>query len=234
PTPAGPILLVTTSVGIGVVAIVSYVRCSASGKVGATTEIAALATFLLGALSGAGNLTIAGAAGVAVAVILAAKPPLERFSKALTADEVSAALELAVVSVIVLPLLPDRGYGPWNALNPREIWTVVVLVSALSFAGFVAMRVLGERRGLALTGAVGGLVSSTAVTLSLARRAHGGAAASAAVLASAVMCVRMAVLAGVANPGVLLPLVPVLAVMTVVGGLGVWLLARTGGHASGP
>src|SRR2546422_4758489 len=115
-----------------------------------------------------------------------------------------AALELAVITVIVLPLLPDRGYGPWQVLNPREIWIVVVLVSALSFVGFVAMRVLGPGRGMVITGAVGGLVSSTAITISMAERSHSGAArsaaASAAVLASTIMCVRMAVLAGAAEP----------------------------------
>jgi uncharacterized membrane protein (DUF4010 family) len=232
PSPAGVALLVTTSIGIGVVAIVSYVRSSGDGKIGATTEITALATFLLGALAGVGQLAVAGAAGVAVAVLLAAKPPLERFSKALTTEEVSAVLELAVITVIVLPLLPNRAYGPWDALNPREIWVVVVLVSGLSFIGFVAMRALGARRGMAVTGAVGGLVSSTAVTISMAERSHAGAvrpaAASATVLASAIMCVRIAVLAGVINPGILPGLLPILAVMALCGGVAAWVVGR--GH----
>jgi len=122
------------------------------GHVGATTEIAALATFLLGAVAGAGHLTIAGATGVGVAVLLAAKPRIEGFTRALTAEEVSAALELAVITVIVLPLLPDKPLDPWGILSPREIWIVVVLVSALSFAGFIAVRVLGEQRGTLVTG----------------------------------------------------------------------------------
>jgi uncharacterized membrane protein (DUF4010 family) len=230
PAPAGPALLVTTSIGIGVVAIVSYVRSSGEGKIGATTEIAALATFLLGALAGVGQLAVAGAAGVGIAVLLAAKPPLESFSKALTTEEVSAVLELGVITVIVLPLLPNRTFGPWDALNPREIWVVVVLVSGLSFIGFVAMRVLGARRGMAVTGAVGGLVSSTAVTISMAERSHAGAvrpaAASAAVLASAIMCVRIAVLAGVVNPAILPGLLPILAVMGVCGGVAAWVVGR--------
>ena len=141
-----------------------------------------------------------------------------------------AALELAVITVIVLPLLPDRGYGPWQALNPREIWIVVVLVSALSFVGFVAVRVLGAGRGMAITGAVGGLVSSTAITISMAERSHAGAArpaaAPAAVLASAIMCVRMAVLAGAVDLGILPRLLPVLAVMALVGGAAAWLVGR--------
>ena len=232
PSPVGAALLVTTSMGIGVVAVVSYIRSSGEGKIGATTEIAALATFLLGALAGFGELTVASSAGVAIAVLLAAKPPLERFSKALTAEEVSAVLELAVITVIVLPLLPNRSYGPWNALNPREIWVVVVMVSGLSFIGFVAMRVLGARRGMAVAGAVGGLVSSTAVTISMAERSHAAvvrpAAASATVLASTIMCVRIAVLAGLVNPAILPGLLPILIVMAVSGGVAAWVMGR--GH----
>ena len=111
-------------------------------------------------------------------------------------------LLLAISAVIVLPLLPSQGYGPWGVLNPFAIWLIVVLVSALSFAGFVAMRLLGERRGLAVTGAVGGMVSSTAVTYAMAERTRadrglGGPAASAVVLASCVMSLRIAVLAGI-------------------------------------
>ena len=233
----GPALLVATFLAIAAVAVVSYVRTSAHGRIGATTEVAALATFLLGALAGAGQLVVAGAAGVALAVLLVGKPRLEAFSNALTTEEIMAALELAVITVIVLPLLPDRGYGPWQALNPREIWIVVVLVSALSFVGFVAMRVLGPGRGMAITGAVGGLVSSTAITISMAERSHAGAArpaAAAAVLASTIMCVRMAALAGAVDPGILPRLLPILTVMAVAGGAAAWLMGRGAAGQTSP
>jgi len=233
----GPALLVATFLAIAAVAVVSYVRTSAHGRIGATTEMAALATFLLGALAGAGQLVVAGAAGVALAVLLVGKPRLEAFSNALTTEEIMAALELAVITVIVLPLLPDRGYGPWQALNPREIWIVVVLVSALSFVGFVAMRVLGPGRGMAITGAVGGLVSSTAITISMAERSHAGAArpaAAAAVLASTIMCVRMAALAGAVDPGILPRLLPILTVMAVAGGAAAWLMGRGAAGRTSP
>ena len=233
----GPALLVATFLAIAAVAVVSYVRTSAHGRIGATTEMAALATFLLGALAGAGQLVVAGAAGVALAVLLVGKPRLEAFSNALTTEEIRGALELAVITVIVLPLLPDRGYGPWQALNPREIWIVVVLVSALSFVGFVAMRVLGPGRGMAITGAVGGLVSSTAITISMAERSHAGAArpaAAAAVLASTIMCVRMAALAGAVDPGLLPRLLPILTVMAVAGGAAAWLMGRGAAGQTSP
>src|SRR5438046_1664822 len=226
----GPALLVAPLLAVAAVAVVSYVRTSARGRIGATTEVAALATFLLGALAGAGQLVVAGAAGVALAVLLVGKPRLEAFSNALTTEEIMAALELAVITVIVLPLLPDRGYGPWQVLNPRRIRGAGVLGSARSFVGFVALRGLGPGRGMAITGAVGGLVSSTAITISMAERSHAGAvraaAASAAVLASTIMCVRMAALAGAVDPGILPRLLPILTVMAVAGGAAAWLMGR--------
>ena len=100
---------------------------------------------MLGALAGIGQMIVAGATGVAVAVLLAVKPRIERLSRAMTDEELFAVLQLAVISAIVLPLLPDRGYGPWQVWNPVKIWMVVVLVSAVSFAGFVAVRWKGKR-----------------------------------------------------------------------------------------
>jgi len=227
----GPLLLAMSLMAIAAITVASYVRSSASGDIGATTEVAAVATFLLGALAGAGQLVVAGAAAVAVAVLLVAKLKLEAFSRALTPEELTAALELAVISVIVLPLLPSRGYGPWHVLNPREIWLVVVLVTALSFVGFVAMRLLGERRGMQVTGAVGGLVSSTAVTMAMAERTRadqglGRAAATAAVVASSIMPLRMAVLAGAVNAGIIPRLLPMVGAMTLAGLAAAWALSR--------
>jgi uncharacterized membrane protein (DUF4010 family) len=227
----GVALVVASFVAVAAITVVSYLRGSAAGDVGATTEMAALATFLLGALAGAGQLVVAGAAGVAVGVLLVAKPRLQAFSRALTAEEVSAALELAVISVIVLPLLPNGGYGPWQALNPFNIWLVVVLVTALSFAGFVAVRVWGERQGLAIAAGVGALVSSTAVTIAMATRSRArkdlaGVTAAAAVLASVVMCIRVAVLTGSIGPGILPRLLPVVGVMAIEGAIAAWLLGR--------
>jgi uncharacterized membrane protein (DUF4010 family) len=230
-----PLLSAGALLAVAAIAVVSYQRTSAAGDVGATTEVAAIATFLLGALAGAGQLIVAAAAGVAVAVLLVAKPRLEAFSRALSAEELSAVLELAVISVIVLPLLPNRGYGPWGVLNPRDLWSVVVLVAGLSFLGFVAVRVVGERRGLTITGAVGGLVSSTAVTVAMADRARADGesvaqpAAAATVLASTVMAGRIAVLAGVINTGIVSRLLPVVGAMIATGLMGAWLIARRPG-----
>jgi uncharacterized membrane protein (DUF4010 family) len=192
----GVVPLAASFLAVVGVTIVAYARTIRISGIGATTESAALVTFLLGALAGAGQLVLAASVGVAVALLLNAKPFLERFSRTLSQTELNAALELAVISGIVLPLLPNRGFGPWQVWNPFEIWLVVVSVSAVSFGGFVAMRLFGQRRGLLLSGLIGALVSSTAVTMSMARRSrefpeHSRLAAAATVLACAVMAWRM-------------------------------------------
>jgi uncharacterized membrane protein (DUF4010 family) len=106
----GSALVIASFLVVATVAVVSYLRTSAQGDVGATTEVAAFATFLLGALAGAGDKFIAGVAGVAVAVLLVAKPRIEAFSRALTGEELAATLELAVISVIVLRGCSKDGY----------------------------------------------------------------------------------------------------------------------------
>ncbi|HET6372701.1 MAG TPA: DUF4010 domain-containing protein [Candidatus Polarisedimenticolia bacterium] len=229
----GPWLVIACFLAVAGVALISYVRTSKAGNVGATTEVASIATFLLGVLAGTGELALAAAAGVAVAVLLAAKPRLERFSRTLTSEEISAALELAVISVIVPPLLPDRGYGPGEVLNPRDIWLVVVLVCALSSAGFVATRLLGQKRGLLIYGIAGGLVSSTAVTLAMAQRAKAapqmsGHAAASTVLASGMMALRMLFFAVAINRGMLPWLAPPLLVMVLAAAILAPLLQRGG------
>jgi uncharacterized membrane protein (DUF4010 family) len=231
---AGPWLLLAAFAAVLAITIIAYIRATGQGRIGATTEVAAVATFLLGAAAGAGEMLIAGAVAVIVAVLLVAKPPLERLSRALSPQELVAVLELAVISVIVLPLVPSQGYGPWNLLNPREIWLVVVLVAGLSFTGFVAVRVLGEQRGLAVTGAVGGLVSSTAVTLAMAERSREGesgrgAAAAAVVLASSVMGARVLFFAGAINRTILPVLAPPVIAMIVTGAIAAWLLSSGDG-----
>lgn len=240
------IVLAAGAVGLAVAAgflavaalvIASYARTSATGAVGATTEMAALAAYWLGVLAGGGALLVAGALGITVAVLLMAKERLEAFPRALSAAEVRAALTFAVITVIVLPVLPDARYGPWDVWNPRRLWLLVVLVSGLSFAAFVAMRLWGSRRGLYVSGLLGGLVSSTAVTVSFAEQSrrmpqHAASLAAASGLASLVMLARVGVLAVVTGPAVLGVLGPFLAGAGAAGGVALALLARR--HRAAP
>lgn len=177
---------------------------------GATTATAGLAALLLATLAAAGSPGPAAALGVMAVILLAARRPLHAGIASLDAHEVQAVLRFLVLAAVVLPLLPDRGYGPYAALNPYSIGFMVVLLSGLSFAGYWATRILGARHGLLLTAAFGGLVSSTAVTLALARLSKTQsldvrATAAAITVASLVMLVRVLFLSAfVAQP--LLPL----------------------------
>jgi uncharacterized membrane protein (DUF4010 family) len=180
---------------------------------GITSEVAFLLSFLLGVLAltrGVFELTQKIFAVSAVAVVatflLSAKPTLHPLVKRLSSEDVAGTLKFLIVAVVVLPLLPDRTYGPLDVLNPFQVGALMVLISGLSFAGYAAIRLLGPRRGLGLTGLMGGLVSSTAVTLSMARRARerpelDDSAALAVMLASTVMFGRVFVIVAVVNPG---------------------------------
>ncbi len=171
---------------------------------GATTVVAAMLAFALGAFAVMGDVTAAAAAGVAAALLLALKEALHGWLRRLTWQELRAGLVLAAMTVILLPLLPDRELVSWFPVNPREVWLLTILIAALSFAGYVAIRVAGPSLGTLLSGLAGGLVSSTAVTLSMARLARQYPAreklfAAAIMLASAMMMVRVLVFVGVVN-----------------------------------
>ena len=180
---------------------------------GITSEAAFLLSFLLGVLAltrGVLDPTqkIFAVASIAVVAtfLLSAKPMLHPLARRISTEDVAGTLKFLVVAVVVLPLLPDRTYGPLGVLNPFQIGVLMVLISGLSFAGYAAIRLFGARRGLGLTGIMGGLVSSTAVTLSMARRARerpeiAESAAFAVMLASTVMFVRVFILVAVVNPG---------------------------------
>jgi len=179
---------------------------------GITSEAAFLLSFLLGVLALTHEVLdpkqkIFAVSSIAVVAtfLLSAKPMLHPLARRISTEDGAGTLKFLIVAVVVLPLLPDRVYGPLDVLNPFQIGVLMVLISGLSFAGYAAIRLFGPRRGLGLTGIMGGLVSSTAVTLSMARRARerpelAESAAFAVVLASTVMFVRVFVIVAVVNP----------------------------------
>lgn len=188
---------------------------------GITTELAAFTTFGLAALATVGSPYVAAAGSVVMATLLGLKPELHRWLERLNRDELIAGLELLMISVVVLPLLPDRGLGPWHALNPYRIWLLVVIVAAISFAGHFAVRVLGQSRGIMLTGIFGGLASSTALTLHfarLSRRTAGldGVLGTGIVMAQAVSIPRIIVITLFVSPVLAREASIPLGIMTVV------------------
>jgi len=223
--------VVSGFLAVAALAVVAYWRTSSDEHVGVTTESAALATYWVGAIAGAGALVLAAAIGITIAVLLAAKERLESFPRTMSREELRATLTLAVLAAVILPLLPNEGYGPWGVWNPRKLWIVVVLVCGLSFAAFLAVRFWGARKGIFLTGILGGLASSTAVTVSLATQSRsaksgGGMLAIGAGLASMVMLIRIAVLTAIAGASALPRLAPFLGAALLGGSVAIALLAR--------
>ena len=135
-----------------------------------TTETAALVVLALGVLAGMGNRTLVSGITAIVVLALAEKSRVQRWLTSVDEHEMRAALLFAVLALVVLPLLPDGRYGPYESIRPRELWIVVLLFSGLNFAGYVARQVVGTERGYGVTGLLGGLLSSTAVTLHFSRK----------------------------------------------------------------
>ncbi len=158
----------------GVLLALSYHKDVLAGKPGMTTEMATLITFTIGAACYWNLILLAAALGVAVTVLLSLKPQFHTLAHAITRDDIYATLKFAVISIIVLPILPNRNFGPppFDVLNPYKIWLMVVFISGISFLGYVMIKVIGAQRGIGLTGLLGGLASSTAVTLSFSQRSR--------------------------------------------------------------
>jgi uncharacterized membrane protein (DUF4010 family) len=171
--------------------------------VGTTTAFAMMLTFALAAWAAYGYPIPAMGVTVIVIFMLGYKPVLHKWLRNIQPRDFFSGVQLLIISVVLLPLLPDRGYGPWEVLNPYWIWWMVVLISGLSFTGYVVIRLVGSRKGTLVMAIAGGLVSSTAVTISLARLSRWHISktlfASGVLLASSIMFIRMLVEVAVVN-----------------------------------
>lgn len=224
--------LIVIAILVAVLALLIARYLKHSDDRGLTTEVAALITYALGVMAVRGDVKLAIAAAAIVVSILAVKDFAHQWIEQIERAELNAAIKLLLISVVVLPFLPDRGFGPGEVLNPYQLWWVVVIVSGLSFAGYAAVRLAGPQVGLALTGILGGIASSTAVTISNSRLAVrspklawtlGGAIA----LATTVMYFRTFVIVAAFNssaaPAVGLMLLPAAA----IAGLVAWAMLRS-------
>lgn len=197
-----------------------------------TGTVAALLVFALGALCVLGDPRAAAIAGVATVALLASREFLHRALTGLTWIELRSALLLLAMTVVVLPLLPDRTVDPFASLNPREIWMFTVLSAAISYVGYIAFRIAGPAKGTLITSLGGALVSSTAVTVAFARRAASGEPAATlaggAALACMVSILRVLTIVAVIGPSLLLHLTPAALSGAAVFGYAAWLLLRQG------
>ncbi|MGW6930817.1 MgtC/SapB family protein [Lentzea sp. NPDC054927] len=221
---------VALGVALGAVAALVIAWYLSTAEPGATTEIAAIATFLLGALAWH-RPELAVPVGVAAAALLAAKRPLHRFARKVVSDQdVRDAMILFVVAFVVLPLLPNRPLGPYGVLNPARVWWLVIAVTVIGWAGYVAARAFGERWGLLVTGFAGGFVSGSATTAVMGRkyRTVGAAAFPGAVAVNLATLSQIVAVTAIASPPVALRLLPAIGAGAVVLLLEVaWLVWRT-------
>jgi len=208
-TLAMPWIFVATLLAVAAIGVADHLRRGSEAgdfSPGIVSEIAALVVVLLGAMVVAGDAALAVALAVVVSAVLAFRQPLHGLVERIGIDDILAGIKLLIASFIVLPLVPDATVDPWGVINPYQLWLMVVAISALSLVGYVAIRWLGRARGIAVTGIAGGLTSSTATTLSIARGSRSGvpalsgdAASAGILLAWLVMFLRVMAIVFAAN-----------------------------------
>ena len=171
---AGPIVAGALLLGAAGFVVAAYLMAARRGgeAIEGTTEAAALLVLGMGVLAGIGSLRVASGAAAVVVIVLREKSNIHGFLQRIGEEELRAAVQFAVLALVVLPLLPEGPIGPFGGIKPRGLWTVVLIFTGLNFAGYLARRILGDSRGYPAMGALGGLVSSTAVTLTFSRRSR--------------------------------------------------------------
>lgn len=235
----GPWLMAAGLLALAAVAVFEGRGAAKDKSGGITTEVALLATYLIGAYAAGGSLTVAGVAAAAVAALLQSKPELHGAVDRLSPQDIRAIIRFAVLAMVVLPLLPDKAYGPGASLNPREAWLMVVLVVGLNLAGFISYKFIGKRGGMYSAGLLGGMISSTATTFGSSRQAakHPGTtgfAAGTVALACAVVFGRIIFELGVVSPAVLLKgAVPMGLALLAAAAFAAGVLLWTGREAEG-
>jgi len=216
--------------------VCAYVLASRSGEVDGTTEVAAFVVLAAGVLAGIGRLDVASALAAVTALVLVEKSRIHSLVHRIQSEVIEAAARFAVLALVILPILPEGPFGPEPGFRPRELWALVLLFSALSFAGFLALRLAGPERGYGISGLLGGIVSSTLVTLNFSRESRrapalGRAMALGVVAACTVLPVRVAVLTALIRPSLAAATLPFLAFPFAVGLLACFLMLRRGDPA---
>lgn len=196
-----------------------------SDSPGITTEISSLLAFLFGALVWWQMMGLASALAVVTVLLLAAKRPLEGLAHRIGQRDLNAAVQFAVITLIVLPVLPDKTYGPLNVINFRDIWLFVILIAGLNLIGYVLIKIFGSQQGMGLAGLIGGIGSSTALAISFSRRSRsendiGTECALGIILASSIMFMRVLVLTFSINPALGSLLMPPIFSACIAGMLG--------------
>jgi uncharacterized membrane protein (DUF4010 family) len=215
-------VLLAGAAGLAVAAYAVAARHGGVEAIDGTTEAAALAVVALGTLAALGELRLAAGVGAVIVLALREKSAIQGAVRQVDDVELRAALQFAVLALVLLPILPEGPYGPWGGVRPRQLWIVVLLVSGLHFAGYVARRTVGTSRGAAVAGLIGGAISSTAVSLTFARQsrerpAEGMALALGVVGACTLLLPRLVLLTLTLSPALTLVVLPILLPPFLVG-----------------
>jgi uncharacterized membrane protein (DUF4010 family) len=223
---------------LGALLVGAYrVTSAQSGDYGTTTEVALVLTFMLGALVVTGHRLEAVSAAVLTAALLGFKAEIHSTLAKLDRRELHSSLQLLVIALVVIPLLPDQGMGPWNSLNPRMLGLLVMLIAGIGFVGYFAIRMIGARAGLLITAVLGGLTSSTAVTVAFARLARRSGRNQALLgvgiaLACATMAPRLLIEVAAVNQALVPIVLPGLAALAAVPlAAALWVARRYAHHA---
>lgn len=211
---------------------VSYKNSGSNEPKGATTEISFLIVFMLGALVYWKFMLLSAMVAVVLMVFLAFKPQFRSFAFNLEDEDVYATVKFAIITVIILPLLPDQTYDPFEVLNPRKIWYLVILIAGINFIGYILFKLIGARKGIFLLSVLGGIASSTATTLSFTEQSKNAPAlsrsfAAGIVLASTIMFPRILLIIYFINSSLAVSLIPHTTVLLVIGLTVSFFLFRT-------
>jgi uncharacterized membrane protein (DUF4010 family) len=207
-----PLIAAAVAFSIGALLVVGYVRDSKRRDT--TSAVAAIVALGLGLLAGAGQPALAVAGAAVVTLLLATRTQSHRFVSELNSTDVQAFARFAVIAAAVLPFLPNRNLGPLDAWNPFQLWLIVLLITGFSFAGYIASRTIGQRKGVLAAAVIGGAYSSTAVTASFSQRlgaGEEGPLTAGILIATAVMYLRVMLLVGVLSPSTVMPFILVTA-----------------------
>ncbi|WP_439575001.1 MgtC/SapB family protein [Phreatobacter sp.] len=202
-----------------------------------TSVVAAMLTFLIGTLAVVGDMRLAGAAGIIMVAILAAREVLHGLIERVTFVELRSAIVLLAMTFVILPVVPDDPIGPFGGVSPSRVWSLAILVAAISFVGYIAVRIVGDRYGELISGAVAGLLSSTAATLTQARRSaredNARLLATGALAACVVSYLRTGLLVIGLAPQLAVAILPVLGAGATAMAAVALVLARGGGDGTG-
>lgn len=209
-------------IGFAGLSIAAYYSSAKDGKVGGTSEVSSFIVFILGSLVYWGYILLPVVIAIIITMFLSLKIQLHSFVGKVNAADIYATLKLAIITLIILPILPDKTFGPFDVLNPRLIWYMVIFVSGISFVGYIFIKLLGKDRGIIVTSLLGGLVSSTALTFSLTKKSKIEEPLSfnyglGVITASSMMFLRVLLIIAILNSELAVPLFIPLVIFALAG-----------------